>query len=503
LDFAKLKEKYEEQIRQAQVADVRAQIEKINRGDIPREQMADFSDIARRVRSENWGLRLLRPIVRSEVPVYPPPTSDELSNYAGLLIKVGAVSEAQSLLEQLDSEKNISVLTFLSQVHIAQWNYLKASHDLKKIIKRKEASPYQKCVAQVNLVGAYIFLEKYTEADNLLKKILQICQENNWDLLYGNALELSAQVAVSQKKWKEAEEFLNQAQKRLNQHSHYSLFIDKWKTLSDLFQTKPGSEKCQAYLKKIEVLSSKAAQLNSWETVRDLDYHVARFLKHQNLLLNIYFGTPYSQYKKRLEKICKENNWKIPDSYFRKVSSLPAERVLDLATGLESNRDLVEPLKPGKMLHRFLNILALDFYKPISLGEVFSNLFPDEYFNPDSSPERISQAVKQLRHWFFINEIPIDIQVQNGCYRLQATGAYAFKILKNAKSAKDLLDVSFEIRIRQLKIKWPYKSFSISHATNELKISATAVRQLLNEALKRKLLFKTGAGRSTVYRFEK
>lgn len=503
MDFLNLKNKFDESIRRGEIVTVQNEIEKISPNTIPRELVSDFADIARRVRSEKWGLRLLRPIVRPETPVISATTEAELCSYAGLLIKVGALPEANSILLGLDQTKINNVQTFLSQIYIAQWNYKEAAACLKKVLSTNEIDPYQRCIAQVNLAGAFVFLEKYADLKKLLPQIFESCQKNGWDLLYGNALEISAQVAVIERDQSQATQLLQQAEQHSGQHSHYSIFIDKWRSLSELFQTKPDEPAGEAALLKIEALRRKAETINSWETVRDLDFHVALHLKHQNLLLNVYFGTPHVEYKKRIERICKNFGWKIPEFYFRKLSKAPATRILDLFSGKEEGATMTEPMKTGKMLHRLLNILAMDFYKPIGVGELFSTLFPDEFFNLESSVDRVSQAVKQLRKWFEVNNIPVDVQVENSRYALVATGPYAFKIYKKMQSAQDLLQLGFEQQLKTLIEKWPYQSFSATKAAEELELSASSIRTLLQKAVEEERIFKSGDGRSTLYRFQK
>lgn len=503
MNFDELATQFENAIRRGEIVSVQNEIERLPASTIPRSHAAAFGDIARRVRSETWGLRLLRPIVRSEAAISPSPSDAEMCAYAGLLIKVGAIPEARSILEKLDEKKLDNVSTFLSQTYITEWNYLEASVHLKKLLERDHLSPYARCVTEVNLIGAFIFLSQYSKAQTGLKKVLALSRENSWDLLYGNALELAAQLAVIQGAWADADALLKEAEARSGQHSHYRVFIEKWRSLALLFQTKPGTPACEAALEKIASVRQTALRLSSWETARDLDYQVADFLRHQNLLLNVYFGTPFPEYKKRIEQIFKKEGWRIPADYFRKLSSAPATRVFDLGSGDEYGSNLIEPLKPGQMLHRFINILATDFYKPIGLGELFSRLFPDEFFNVDSSPDRVAQAVKQLRRWFETNHIPLDIQVENSRYAIKANDAYAFRIENQVRTPKDLLDSGYEQQLKQLMTKWPYQSFSASKAAAHLDLSASTVRTLLQRALDEKRLYQSGAGRSTLYRFEK
>ncbi len=503
MNFEELQTNFENSIRVGEIHRVQMEIEALKASDIPRNWQAVFADIARRVRSEVWGLRLLRPLVRAEPPVQPPPNSKELCVYAGLLIKLGSLPEAEKILHSLNQDEDPQVLTFQSQIQIAQWDYQEAAICLKNLIARTDISEYQRCIAQVNLIAAYIFLEKFSQAEKLISEVLQNCLESKWDLLYGNTLELSAQVAVIQKDFAQSQKLLSEAKIRSGQHTQYSILIEKWRLIGDLLQARSDTSEMDVILRKIETLRSQAQSQGSWETVRDLDYQVALHLGHQNLLLNVYFGTPHSAYKKRIEKHFKSQKWKIPEFYIRKVSSAPATRVLDITTGKEDGLELPESLKPGKMLHRLLNILALDFYKPFGLGELFSKLHPDEYFNPDTAPARIAQAIKHLRGWFEEQKIPLDVLVEGGRYSLKADGPYALKIPRETKDSEELQDSGFEVQLQKLKDKWPYQSFSVGKAAEELQISATGVRIILKRALAEKRIYQSGAGRSTLYRFEK
>ncbi len=503
MNLEDLKTQLDHSIRTGDIQSVRQALQGLTAGKIPRPLIADFADLARRVRMEDWGLRLLRPIVRAPDIQKVVATAQELTVYAGLLIKLGALPEAQSILENLPSKNDPVVLNLMSQIFILQWNYRQAALHLQKILKHAKTDAYQKCVAQVNLAGALLFLQKTAEVQNALDEVFETCRVHQWDLLNGNALELAAQLAYLQRDKEKAKHFLDQASQRVGQHSHYSFFIEKWRALAELIDLKAGTPEADFVLAKIEKLRAKAISLNSWESVRDLDYHVGVFLNHEYLLLNVYFGTPYTSYRERIEGILIGKNLEIPDSYFRKLTEAPAERVLCLETGSEIGAPLEQPLKPGQMLYRLLNILAKDFYRPLGLGELFSSLFPGEYFNPDASGARVSHAINKFRQWTKLNHVPLDVQVESNRYSLIATGPYALQIFRDMRNASELAGAGFETQIQMLKKKWPYQSFSAKKAAIELGISVTSTNNLLKKAVEQKQVYKSGSGRSTLYHFQK
>lgn len=503
MDYKKLLIKLDELIRQGEILSAQQNILQLKTSSIPREWLADFADMARRVRIENWGFKILRPLIRSEVPVHPAVTAKELCSYAGLLIKAGAYPEAKEILDNLDEEKVPNVLLFKSQIYFSEWDYKKSLPVLKKAIKYFDLNSYQACITQVNLAGALVSLDKFSEASGILVKLKKVCLDQKWDLLYGNVLEISAQMAVKQKDWALTEQLLSEANSRVGQHSHYSIFIEKWQIIAELIQKSEAESDVDLVLNKIELLRKKAYAVNSWETLRDLDFQQAYYLQHKNLLLNVFFGTPHLQYKKRIINHFKKQRWEMPKTYIRKLTEATTSRVYDMVYGTENGNELAVSLKPGKMVHRLLHILIADFYKPISLGELFSSLFHGEYYNPENSAARVAQAIKQLRKWFKQNAIPVDIKVEKDQYFLVANGPYAFRVSNEIKIIQEKQHLGFKIQLELLKKRWPYQSFSSSSAAKELKVSNSKARQILRKALEGNSVFVSGAGRNILYRFEK
>lgn len=118
----------------------------------------------------------------------------------------------------------------------------------------------------------------------------------------------------------------------------------------------------------------------------------------------------------------------MPKSYIRKISNSPASRFLNLETGLEPQRTLHSSLIVGDINHQLLSLLATDFYKPRSLGDVFSALFETENYHPQTSAQQVLTVVEQLRSWFQENEIPLDVLIEKNRYSIIAHRGYAFQM---------------------------------------------------------------------------
>ena len=74
-------------------------------------------------------------------------------------------------------------------------------------------------------------------------------------------------------------------------------------------------------------------------------------------------------------------------------------------------------------MHRLLGALASDFYRPFRLASLHALLYPDQYFNPVSSPARFHQATRQLRAWLKASGLSLRLEETDGLYRLRGKGA--------------------------------------------------------------------------------
>jgi hypothetical protein len=155
-------------------------------------------------------------------------------------------------------------------------------------------------------------------------------------------------------------------------------------------------------------------------------------------------------------------------------------------------------LKPGRKIHQALSALTRDFYVPRNVGTLFAELYPDEYFNADSSPTRVRQIFKRTRRWFEDSGIPAAIAVQDGGYRLKITGAFALEVpFHNSPVSAN------EAMWSRLVARFKNSSFSVRQATDHLQISASGFHRLIEWACQQELVDVSGLGKATRYRFKK
>src|SRR5688572_12946316 len=92
--------KCDEEIRAGRVAEAAKKLSALTPSQIPRPEVLHLANLCRRTALTELGLKILTPVVRPLVNgKSPPATGAELSEFAILLDRVGAVADALSLLE--------------------------------------------------------------------------------------------------------------------------------------------------------------------------------------------------------------------------------------------------------------------------------------------------------------------------------------------------------------------------------------------------------------------
>lgn len=485
-------------IRQARISEAQAALKIISPKKIPRAFSKPYADLARRVNWPLLAIKILNPIIRPKRPLHPKAQVSETALYAALLAQIGARNEARQLLLALDGSKNPEVYFYWLYILIPEWDYKSAIQPLKKYIRSTEITVYQRLVGQINLAACYVYLADFRQAQRLLSLVLKRSLETQAHLIYGNALELQAQVAINQKKLSLAEEWL---QKYLTvtptTSSIYQLYAQKWQTVIKL-QTEGLTESTQ---KDLRTIREKAVALENFETLRDMDYQIALFKPQANSKNLVYFGTPYKSYRLRIIKnlFLKSR----PPTVFQfnlfnrlEVSGKPS---LSLQTG-EFHEEGIH-LKPGQILHRCLQLLLRDLYQPISLGQLFSHLFPNDYFNPLSSPSRIHQSIYRLNHWFKKNNIPLSIHCKNFLFSLTAHRNFIISLQNETAKEKNSMESTLKSRMNLACVEFSDRHFTSKKLSVFLRLQQRQTQYLLRQWQKDGCLMMTGTGRSRLYRF--
>ncbi len=462
---------------------------------VPRRHLLEFANLARRTGLFHIGLRALQPLVRPKGKTKPKANAAESAAYAMLLSKIGARSEARRLLESHDDklpEKHL----YLGFISMASWDYEAAAVHLTNYLSLNHGSPYDRMVAEVNLIASLVTLGN-ENASVRIEAALAQSSEAGWTLLEQNLTELKVQMLVAQKKWHESFEHLDRlATRRDPQNSNYQIFNKKWMALAKLQELGPTAETISG----LAEVSRIAAAEQHWETVRDCAYQESLATRNRELFLRVYFGTPLAAFRSRMKTAARE--WiQLPaahEIYFGDHSV--AARSFNLWTGEESGAKV--QLKAGKAMHKILAALFKDLYRPKMIGDLFAEVYPGEYFDPQTSALKISQLVFRLRKWVEQNAVPITVEVKDELYQVHVHGDYKLIVHAEAPIAESASGkYTNQILLLKLQREWQRDIFSTREACNLLSLSPRTLQNIFDVALRNNMIEKIGQGAATRYRF--
>ncbi|MCM2278254.1 MAG: winged helix-turn-helix domain-containing protein [Oligoflexia bacterium] len=489
-------------LRQGRHGQVRQELSRINAREVPRASLQPLARIARRAGTYSLALRLLNPVCRPAPGMRMDALPGELAEYAMALVKNGSIDEALALLRGIEPRSEPLALLYQAFALFPRWEYLKAIPLLERFGREMAESAYERRVAEVNLLAALIYAKRLDEAERLAERLRDTTARDGQRLLHANALELSAQLAFQAGNHPLARERLQAAGNLLaDAPVGDRLFVEKWQAVIELSESQGLSREA------LDRVRATALGLGHWETLRDCDFHEARYRARPDLFARLYHGTPYPAYRERLlETLCRYGN--PPSTWLRlspELDTSPAVRpigTLDLAVGeWRESGDAGKPVfRVGGLEHRLLLQLNCDFYKPEKIGSLFAAVYPGEHFNPVSSPLRIHQALRRLRRTLRSHRIPLAIREQRFFYALVPGRdcSLACTALPSSPALREL-----DLKFRALEAALGDGSRSARELSSELGVSISTVTRLLNEAREAGWIETLGRGPARKYRLSR
>lgn len=445
---------------------------------VPRIARQGLAKCCRRIGLIGIGLRLLHPVIRSQKILDEPVSAQEICEYSALLARNGSVFEALELLKSVDTTLAPEAFLYLGQCHILNWEYAEAVHYFEKFLS-SNGDEYSKLVARVNLISGLIVLFKFDEAAVILSETIALAEKSGAARLKANCLELWGQVHFWRKDFPEARKMLSAAAAIFsNVQSTDQFLILKTEAIMNALETKSAEPLAR--------FRNLAVERRNWEGIREADLFLQQISPSQNSLDHLIFGTPKTAYRRRIEML---------------VGSHPSEKyVLGQTTGpqlqLRTGKVIGGSSPPlGKKIHQVISTLNKDFYAPVNVGTLFYELYPDEYFNVDSSPFRIRQAILRTRQWLEQNDIPASIEQSQGSYRFSIHGNFGVTLELDSQAVNPTM-----VRWQLLKDRLaPGKSFTSEEICQEMNWSRTTFRRLADWACENALLVRSGVGKATTY----
>jgi hypothetical protein len=454
----------------------------IDAGRVPREWKAPLAKICRRAGLYSMGLTLLGKLIHppTKTGQAPEATSIELAEYAVLLMRSGALTEAQDYLRGVDISQAPDALLYQAFGHFLRWEFTKAIPHLEKYLTTS-ISNYARLVGQTNLAYAYVETKQYQFALELLDNLVQTTASEGHQLLEYNCRAYRAQVYVQQNDLSRAkEELASFPQGVASANDHF--VVQKWKLILDGLESKR--------IEPFNRLRDAAEKRRDWAACREADFFSLKVHYSVERALHLYFGSPSLEFR---EHIVTEFGF-VPDSQFY-VLGPKAAPCLNLLTGEIDGRTA---LRAGGMCLQLIGVLLNDFYQPMRIAGLFSALCPNEHFIVSSSPDRVHQIIRRTRRWLESKQIPVAISERDGFYSLHMTGLFSFRVPLIGRQA-GLMDAHFE-NIRKAFSDAP--SFSAKNASELLKLSKTTVFRLIKWAIENGKLERLGeANTDARYRF--
>lgn len=451
---------------------------------IPERLILQFSNLCRRAEIPAVGLSVLAPAVVGKGRKKIQGSDEHRVEYAACLIILGACREAEKFLSSVDLESNPMGQFLSAGLCMKEWRYKEAEILFRKYMGKTTDQPYANTIGKINLALCLVFGEKYEEAASLINEVLLFANENTqWKIVKGNAYRILGSLEYYRGNYEFAVNAFHQAHKVFsdaNTNDHF--LIRKWLTLTN-YKLSNGSA---SELAKVQKYREEAIARKHWEAVRDVDYQVAVHQKDEAALLKLYFGTPFEGFKNRILKHLTAG--KIPTQYYWKL--FKGER------GIPRKFNASEiGLKPGLAMYRLYQALISDFYRPLTVVELFEKTFPGEHYIPDSSEKRVYQVVSRLRREL-PKDLPLEIDSEEHPFCMVAKAPLEILCEDNRVNT----DTQYDHRIEQLRQLFD-GPFSIALAGQRLGIARRTANKLVASALANGDVIRLGAGNRTQYVF--
>lgn len=457
---------------------VAQRLQAMNWSSVAREFRLPLAAICRRAGLIVEGLKLLTPLTHADKNKWrSEATVAERAEYGALLMKHGSVREALRLLRDLPTEATAEVFMYRAFCHMARWDYAAAAQDLGLYLDTRP-DEYAALVARVNLASSLIALSSLDEALELLNANIELASQKNYTRLLANSLELRAQVHLRARRWPNCHQDIDASNKILGlEKSADQLFIQKWKAVLEAFKTHS--------LDPLRPIRDEAKRRQHWESLRDLDRLSLQISFDDKIFRRLIFGTPYPAFR---EAVFRELNRPAPPSPF--LQGEEGSPRLVLSSG--EIHGLAVPSMNAQCLS-VVTALLRDFYRPMRLTELFAELYPDNYFDIFSSPDRVRQVIRRSRMWLEENALPVEIEMTNGTYRLKTTGAFAFEVGLEREGTPDVF-------IQKLRQSFGSQTFTAAEAGELLQISRQKFQRWFTKAEAAAQIEKHHAGASTKYK---
>ena len=468
-------------IRNGQIKEASEILSGIKINQIPVNELYLYAQFSIRVQNYLLALQILSKNMNDHRDGIKQISTEEMETYITALIKLGLFKNSKNLLQELNPTKNPRYHDLEARIAMAQWDYEVALKHCNKYLDTIRKDSYQHLVGKLNLAASLVGVESFEEAIESLIEIEKEAKSQNYKLILGNSYELLAQAHIKIGKYVEARDHLNSCMKVFgNEESIWSFYVKKW----DFFMETYNDRDPKVLMTQGRLLLNEATQKSYYEDVREIERHLALCLGDDERLLRVYTGTPYTAYRK---KLISKYQLIVPSTITTEFGPKVTESIIF---------DYRNYFKDQTKLLSCFEILMKDFFKPISLGFIFDHLYKDEFFDSETSPQRIYAIIRRVRE-SIPEKYKIDINHHN----------YGTQILFNKNiqlelSTKEGIVDSEKRDSVELRDHFKRNWFTTSDVAKLTHKSPTTAKRLIEQAKKNYKIEIQGKGRATRYRFK-
>lgn len=483
-------------IKANRLEDARRGLSAVFKKGVPRAHVAHAAHLARWAVMPDRALKLLQKYVRPSSGSLRAVSgsSKERAIFAAALVDLGACTQARELLSSMNPESMPEIYLYQARALARQWKWKELVSVTEAIMANGRVSTVDRIYAQT--LHAAGLLRGKSNADGAAKILLETIEavQDNKEFRYflKDALQLLVEVQFLKKSYAEASASLDRLSRLVNEDRDpvFDIICAMWSQLLDL--AKNGSR--EELVEQLQQTTARFKNQLLWEKARFCEFYTAVLLNDRQWLLKLFFATPYQDFRELVASRLTEN----PPSCFEIELGKTNGKLGAAFVNLQTVK-----LKAGQVPQRTLEILASDLYKPIQVAEFYSLLFPNEFYNPSTSPKRLHQAVFRLRQWLFEQGLPLVVAEEKGFYWLDASRPVVLKIHDSVAEARTGVDPALKKLLKLVRLcgeQYGDKPFSTTEYARDFNISYRTAARLLSEARQKNLLTRMGGGQSTRYK---
>ncbi len=457
------KEQIDALITNFKLNDARRLLSGIEIASVPPAERSAYAQLCRRAGLFRLSLEFMYEVVYQTKLA----TQEDLFEYSSVLRRVGLVNEA---LRLLDRRMPPSAKTALQKAfcHIQRWDHGAAAGHLLFTLETHPTENESR-TARVNLAASLVVLGEYDAASKWLAQLEPECRQHSFHH-YLNCREIRAHIQILRGDLSGAKATLNDSIVAIGtSEGPAKLLLRKWQHIIAVAQG-PREEARRA----LADFKQQVRAAGHWESLRSIDWELARVTNDVELATKVYFGTPFPAFRQQvLGSVFGAN---MPDHVLR-TDARWAGKKPKLINGLTGQN---MPSKFASLPYRTALLMLSDNYQPWTTYRIFDGLFAEENFDPSASPQRVEQICSRIQKEISKHRIPLELRSSPQGFRLRPRDEGAVIVFDEMR----FLSVEAMV-LSLLKIRFKDQAFKLKDLDGLTPLTATqnsrAVRALIKD----------------------